>query len=164
MLVDLLEKRSVDFFEPISYLRELGAVEESEAEPHVLIANYMLGPSNCDATTSFYDLCCPNACETHKEHLEAALLEANDDVIAIRKVVQQRLATDLAPVMLTSLEALPRDQGGRFQIHGRAFADWLHKVFPRDCPRPREADFAGILGDVLPDANRVFQATVNANI
>jgi len=149
--------------ESTEYLRELGALDESEAEPRILMTNYLLTPSNCDGATSFYDLCCPNVCETHKEHLEAALHAASDHVSAITKVVQQRLATNLSSVMLTSLKALARDQGGRVQIHGRAFADWLHEVFPRDCPRPREADFKGKLGDVLPDANKAFQAVANVD-
>eukprot|EP00931_Biecheleriopsis_adriatica_P015611 TRINITY_DN1182_c0_g1_i3.p1 TRINITY_DN1182_c0_g1~~TRINITY_DN1182_c0_g1_i3.p1 ORF type:complete len:560 (-),score=104.04 TRINITY_DN1182_c0_g1_i3:19-1626(-) len=161
-LAELQEGEIGDLFrEPIPYLRELGALDESEAEPQLLMTNYLLAPSNCDGATSFYDLCCPNACETHKEHIEAALYAASDHVSAITKVVQQRLATVLAPVALTSLKALSRDQGGRVQIHGRAFADWLHKVFPRDCPRPREADFKGKLGDVLPDAQKAFQAVAN---
>ena len=39
----------------MEYLRELGALEDQE----VLMPNYMLGPSNCDGTTSFYDLWLP---------------------------------------------------------------------------------------------------------
>eukprot|EP00931_Biecheleriopsis_adriatica_P050431 TRINITY_DN291_c0_g2_i1.p1 TRINITY_DN291_c0_g2~~TRINITY_DN291_c0_g2_i1.p1 ORF type:complete len:543 (+),score=127.12 TRINITY_DN291_c0_g2_i1:79-1707(+) len=149
------------FRESVEYYRELGALDESQAEPRVFMANYMLGPSNCDGTTSFYDLCCPNACESHKEHLERALVTASDQVSAITEVAQQRLAADLPVQMVTSLRTLSRDQGGQIKLHGRAFADWLRKVFPRDCPHPREADFKGMAGDILPDANADFQATTN---
>eukprot|EP00931_Biecheleriopsis_adriatica_P050433 TRINITY_DN291_c0_g3_i1.p1 TRINITY_DN291_c0_g3~~TRINITY_DN291_c0_g3_i1.p1 ORF type:complete len:557 (+),score=140.65 TRINITY_DN291_c0_g3_i1:110-1780(+) len=159
--VNLQELRNADggdlFRESLDYLKELEAVDGSESEPQILMANYMLGPSNCDGTTSFYDLCCPNTCESHKEQLELALLTAGDHVSAITKVAQQRLATELPADMLKALEALSQEQGGKVLIHGRAFADWLHKVFPRDCPRPREKDFKGMAGDVLPDANTDFQ-------
>merc|ERR1719387_31983 len=53
------------FAESTEYLRKLGAVDDSDpAVPHVLLPNYMASPSNCLATTSFFDLCCPSECES----------------------------------------------------------------------------------------------------
>eukprot|EP00437_Effrenium_voratum_P003578 CAMPEP_0181429810 /NCGR_PEP_ID=MMETSP1110-20121109/17396_1 /TAXON_ID=174948 /ORGANISM="Symbiodinium sp., Strain CCMP421" /LENGTH=548 /DNA_ID=CAMNT_0023553099 /DNA_START=110 /DNA_END=1754 /DNA_ORIENTATION=+ len=156
--VRLAELRAADggdlFRESMDYLRELGAVDGSE--PYVLMPNYMLGPSNCDGTTSFYDLCCPSTCEVHKGHLERAVMSATDHLSAISSVVQERLGAEVPAPMQQQLQELSKD-GGQILIHGRAFADWLHKVFPRDCPRPRAADFQGMAGDIVPDANAEFQ-------
>eukprot|EP00440_Ansanella_granifera_P025498 gb/GFBE01027690.1/.p1 GENE.gb/GFBE01027690.1/~~gb/GFBE01027690.1/.p1 ORF type:complete len:542 (+),score=139.70 gb/GFBE01027690.1/:1-1626(+) len=158
-LADLRHAESGDLFrESVEYLKELGALDEKEQEPHVFMPNYMLGPSNCDGTTSFYDLCCPNACEGHKQQIERALVAASDSASVISEAVQQRLGAPIPADLLSRLGELPLGNGGEVLIHGRAFADWLHKVFPRDCPRPREADFKGMAGDMLPDANTDFQA------
>eukprot|EP00440_Ansanella_granifera_P069967 gb/GFBE01075911.1/.p1 GENE.gb/GFBE01075911.1/~~gb/GFBE01075911.1/.p1 ORF type:complete len:538 (+),score=144.13 gb/GFBE01075911.1/:1-1614(+) len=157
-LADLRHAESGDLFrESVEYLTELGALDESEKEPYVFMPNYMLGPSNCDGTTSFYDLCCPNACESHKEQLERALVGAANHVSVISDIVQQRSGSAVPADMRGRLDELAQSNGGNVLIHGRAFADWLHKVFPRECPRPRAADFKGMAGDMLPDAATELQ-------
>ena len=96
------------FRESVEYLRQLGALEGEEF--HVLMPNYMLGPSNCDGTTSFYDLCCPNACEVHKGHLERAMMAdpLGDHVSLITRAVGERLG-DISSEMLQWLEQLAKD-------------------------------------------------------
>lgn len=48
-------------------------------------------------------------------------------------------------------------------IQSTLVTSWLgakrrgRQVFPRDCPRPRAADFQGMAGDIVPDANAEFQ-------
>lgn len=162
--VKLQELRSADggdlFRESVEYLRQLGALEGEEFHMfHVLTPNYMLGPSNCDGTTSFYDLCCPNACEVHKGHLERAMMaDPGDHVSLITRAVGERLG-HISSEMLRWLEQLAKEHDGRVLIHGRAFAEWLHNIFPRECPKPRVADFKGMAGDIVPDANADFQPT-----
>mmetsp|Transcript_56996 Transcript_56996/g.133343 ORF Transcript_56996/g.133343 Transcript_56996/m.133343 type:complete len:536 (+) Transcript_56996:111-1718(+) len=160
--VRLSELRAADggdlFRESVEYLRELGALDETGSETFVHMPNYMLGPSNCDGTTSFYDLCCPNSCESYKEKMEHALMTAEDHLFAINRTVQEHLQTDVPADLLLKLAELAKEHGS-ILIHGRAFADWLHQVFPRHCPRPREADFRGMAGDMVPDATAEFQAT-----
>merc|ERR1719324_871342 len=34
------------------------------------------------------------------------------------------------------LEQIARTSGGKVPLHGRLFAQWLHYVFPRECPFP----------------------------
>ena len=49
------------FTESVAYLRELGALDESDPEnPRVIIANYINSPSNCVASSSYYSVCCIN--------------------------------------------------------------------------------------------------------
>merc|ERR1719217_538245 len=59
------------FQESLSYLRQLGAVDESSPDkPRVIIANYVSSPSNCIASSSFYTVCCMDECEGLLGHLE----------------------------------------------------------------------------------------------
>jgi hypothetical protein len=51
------------FVESVDYLREVGALEElSVGDPSVRIANYILSPTNCIATSSFFSVCCLSDC------------------------------------------------------------------------------------------------------
>merc|ERR1719482_731280 len=52
------------FTESTSYLRQLGALDESDASnPRVIIPNYLSGPSNCVASSAYYSVCCLDECE-----------------------------------------------------------------------------------------------------
>merc|ERR1719235_410253 len=52
------------FSESIDYLRQLGALDESDvANPRVIIPNYISGPSNCVASSAYYSVCCLDECE-----------------------------------------------------------------------------------------------------
>ena len=62
-------------------------------------------------------------------------------------------------INLISFDLVGQEHDGRVLIHGRAFAEWLHNIFPRECPKPRAADFKGMAGDIVPDANADFQPT-----
>jgi len=159
-LADLRDLELVD--ESEEYLQELGALDVSTQDPYVIVPNYILSPSNCDMSTSFYDWCCPNACETHKGQLERALASAKtSQLTSVLDIVQQRTDSALSADMRKTLSDIAAEHDGAILIHGRAFADWLHKVFPRDCPRTRSIDFRGVTGDELPDGNAEFQPHVS---
>jgi len=150
------------FRESEEYLQGLGALDDTDpAEPYVYLANYMLGPSNCDGTTSFYDLCCPNECETHKMHLEHAIAHSSDAVSSIAGVVTQRLGKPIPGEALANLSQISKTGAGSFPVHSLSFAAWLHNIFPHECPKPRAADFNGMDGGMVPDAKQDFQATAN---
>merc|ERR1719420_2461367 len=52
------------FTESVGYLRQLGALDESNpARPRVLVANYISGPNNCLAATGLHSVCCIDECE-----------------------------------------------------------------------------------------------------
>ena len=64
-------KGNWQFSESISYLRELGALDESDpSNIAVLIPNYVNSQSNCVASSSIYSVCCINECEGLLSHLE----------------------------------------------------------------------------------------------
>jgi len=159
-LQDLRKHGGGLFRESQEYLQELGALDDTDpAEPYVYLANYMLGPSNCDGTTSFYDLCCPNECETHKMHLEHAIAHSSNAVSSITTAVTNRLGSPIPGDALARLEDISKTSAGSFPVHGLSFAAWLHNMFPKECPKPRAADFNGVDGGIVPDAKQDFQAT-----
>merc|ERR1740123_195247 len=63
------------FGESESYLRELGALDESSAwrGKQVIIPNYLQGTSNCIVSTQNYLVCCINECEEILGEIEAAV-------------------------------------------------------------------------------------------
>jgi len=159
LLSDVRAQHDNLFRESDKYLHELGALDETDPQsPRLLIPNVILGPSNCDATTSFYDLCCPNECEVDMEHLERALAanQTTDHVSSIVEDMQRRhRVAEVSAAMKDQLKDLAQAHGGKVPIHGRSFAEWLHKMLPTECPRPRFKDFAD--GDAIPEEHD-FQA------
>merc|ERR1719272_520351 len=62
------------FSESIGYLRELGALDESDPQdPGVFAANYVGSTSNCVASSSFYSVCCMDECEGLMGQLEKSI-------------------------------------------------------------------------------------------
>merc|ERR1719352_2269865 len=78
------------FSESVDYLRQLGALDESDpSNPRVIIPNYISGPSNCVASSAYYSVCCLDECETILGRLE--------ELIA---------APEASPATITSLVAM----------------------------------------------------------
>jgi len=131
------------FRENRDYLRMLGALDESDpTEPSVIIANYVNGPSNCMASSVFYQVCCINECEAIQDHLEQQLAapEVEPDRIA-QVVAALPSATVQAPRQLSGelqqhLMDIAAQHDGRVPLHGRLFAQWLHHAYPLECPFP----------------------------
>merc|ERR1719162_2628405 len=62
------------FTESVDYLRQLGALDESDASnPRVIIPNYISGPSNCVASSAYYSVCCLDECEGILGQLEQGI-------------------------------------------------------------------------------------------
>jgi len=150
-LVPLQEMRKHDLFrETVEYLRAANALDESEEEPQVLVANYMLGPSNCDGTTSFYDLCCPDPCEGQRHEFEVAISEGQP---------QQRIE-DLAKEQgapASSLQTLRELLEQEAPLHGLDFSMWFHHAFPQHCPRPNVAETAETEFQATAEVGSLFE-------
>merc|ERR1719242_685833 len=68
------KKREYQFTESVEYLRQVGAVDESwKREPRVRVANYVTGPSNCIASSSYYSVCCLSECDGLLNELEGVI-------------------------------------------------------------------------------------------
>mmetsp|Transcript_72216 Transcript_72216/g.136414 ORF Transcript_72216/g.136414 Transcript_72216/m.136414 type:complete len:573 (-) Transcript_72216:88-1806(-) len=163
MLVDMEDKgpggsgrvRLADFYsgalyhgqwqlcESEEYLRKLGALDDSDPKNlKVIIANYVNGPSNCVAGSSYYSVCCVNECEEILSHLELKFKAPDATAKAISQVVAQLPSATVAgnrtlsPWLLHRLEEVAEHHDGLIPLHGRLFAQWLHYAYPRECPYP----------------------------
>merc|ERR1719401_1042810 len=59
-----LDNISWQFMESVPYLRQLGALDETDlGMKSVVIPNYVYSPSNCVASSTFYSVCCIDECE-----------------------------------------------------------------------------------------------------
>merc|ERR1719401_3192793 len=146
------------FGESEPYLRDLGALDESSSwlGPQVIIPNYLQATSNCIVSTSHYLVCCVNDCESILGEIETAIDAPTAPTKRILDVVgnitaQTTLENDMPPHLtaglVSQLEQIGQKHGGMVPLHGRLFAQWLHYVFPHECPFPHKA---GMVSSVTP--------------
>jgi hypothetical protein len=134
------------FTESKEYLRELGALDESNSQqPSVIIPNYVNSLSNCLASSSMYSVCCINECEGMLGHVEREIGAPQASASRLVEVVSKlQSSTVAAPRALSSellgrLDEVATHHGGSVPLHGRLFAQWLHHAYPRECPYPHTA-------------------------
>merc|ERR1719265_2743214 len=76
------------FSESIDYLRQLGALDESDpSNLRVIIPNYISGPSNCVASSAYYSVCCMDECESILGRLEQLVAAPEATPATIIKLV-----------------------------------------------------------------------------
>lgn len=145
------------FQESAKYLRKLGALDESNFQtPRVIIPNYISSPTNCVAASpaSFYSVCCLNECEglmAHLEHDIAASEASPERIVQLVSNLQSDTVDaprNLSSAVLDRLQEISADNSGMVPIHGRLFAQWMHHVYPSECPFPH---IAGTTSPVSPD-------------
>lgn len=133
---------SWQFQESVSYLRQLGVLDESEPTAlSIVIPNYVYSQTNC-IPSGFYSICCKDECAGLLGHLEERLARPEATPEAIAEIVKD-LASSTAPALgkISStlserLEEIASTNGGLVPLHGRLFAQWLHHAYPRECPFP----------------------------
>lgn len=138
------------FTEGEDFLRKAGILsEEPDSElKDVLIANYLLGPSNCIASSEYFAVCCLNECEGIVSEIEGAMQSAAGlasqvaDAVAAIKVKRSMADSETLPTELTQSLANAADDTGAVVLHSAAFRQWLHRVFPNECPRPSKQEDA----------------------
>jgi len=138
-----------NFGETEDYLNKLGVLDyvTSSREAQVIIPNYIQAASNCIVSTSQYHICCPNYCERLFREVEMALGTSEPTEQEILGVVGNMTdlsslddgSTHIDDVLTLRLSEVASAHGGKVKLHGRLFAQWLHYVFPRDCPFPHKA-------------------------
>lgn len=132
--------------EKLDYLRALGAIDESNpASPSVIVPNYVMSRPQCLEASSFYAVCCRDECEELMGQIEREIGEPTASPQHLAELVAS-LPSDtvaaprtLTKTVLDRLEETGRAHGGRVPLHGRLFAQWMHHVYPRECPFPHEA-------------------------
>jgi len=143
------------FREASEYLRQLGALDESSTlqGAQVIIPNYISGMSNCVSSAPYYSICCLNECDRVFQHLEAVIPASTASTVDIIRAVESMPdtysleATNVSVSLRLKLEEVAAVHGGKVPIHGRLFAQWLHFVFPVDCPYPH---LTGTVKPVIP--------------
>jgi len=119
--------------------------ESDPLNPQVIVTNYVHSPSNCVASSSFYQVCCINECEGLLAHLEREIAAPEGAPALIAELVASLpTATVEAPrklstTLLSRLDEVAAGHGGTVPLHGRLFAQWMHHAFPRECPYPHVA-------------------------
>jgi len=147
-LADFYEKGrsgTFAFVEKVDYLRVLGALDETDpSQLHVIVPNYVGDRPNCLETSKFYSICCSNECEDLMGNLEDAIAS---EMAMPEQIIQlvSALSSDTvsAPHKLTAtlvrrLQGIAENNEGKVPLHGRLFAQWMHHVFPRECPFPHQ--------------------------
>lgn len=138
------------FGESEAYLRDLGALDESQQDKQVIIPNYLQGASNCIVATSNYLVCCVNECEGILNELEDTIGAAVAEPEEILAVVANTSdlnddAIQISGSLRTQLLRIAETHGGKVPLHGRLFAQWLHYAFPRECPFPHKSGTASAM-------------------
>jgi len=134
------------FHENIEYLRTLGAIDETDPkQPKVIVSNYVSARHNCMMASNFYAVCCYNQCEDLMGSIESKIGAPTADPSKIGQIVMS-LPSDtveaprmLSYALLRRLNDVAASNGGQVSIHGRLFAQWMHHVYPRECPYPHDS-------------------------
>jgi len=132
------------FSESVKYLRELGALDESDpARLKVIIANYINAPTNCVASSSFYSVCCIDECETLRGQLERTVAAPEATPEQITKIISTLPSptVDAPRDISASLRNLLNEiavhhKNSKIPLHSRLFSQFLHHAYPRECSFP----------------------------
>ncbi|CAJ1348752.1 unnamed protein product [Effrenium voratum] len=130
------------FTESLQYLQDIGALDESGSEKKVRISNYLQGPSNCIASSTYYSICCLSECDGLLNELEAKIGAPTVDPMHLLRLVGNMSSStvdtprQLPVFMAQRLKSIADQNGGGVPLHGRLFSEWLHYAFPNECPYP----------------------------
>jgi len=132
-----------EFREHVDYLRSLGALDETDPQrPRILIPNYVHAPTNCVASSSYYNICCVNECEELMGHIDGNLAKPYalpSEILAVVEMMPSSTVSHnrtLPTWLLLRLDEVAAHHGGHVPIHGRLFTQWMHFAYPRECQYP----------------------------
>jgi len=135
-----------EFNEKVEYLRAIGVLDESDPkQPYVIVPNYVSARPNCLVASSFYAVCCRNECEELMATLERKLSSGIAKPAQILDIISNLASAtvsaerEISAGMAQHLESIAAANGGLVPLHGRLFAQWMHHVYPRECPHPHKS-------------------------
>lgn len=150
-----LQPKSMDylFTESTMYLRQIGALDEggSSGKPQVRIANYLMGPSNCIASSSYFSVCCLSECEGLMRELEQKVQAPTAPAEQLLSLVGNMSSSsveaprELPANLVDKLQVIAERHQGNVPLHARLFAQWIHFAFPSECPYPHLVEDAVVL-------------------
>jgi hypothetical protein len=131
------------FQESVPYLRQLGALDESDPNAQsVIIPNYLHSQTNCISSSGYYSVCCKDECEALFGQLEEKIVGPEAKPATIVAIVERMASSTvvgprkLAANLLDRLNDVAEIHEGMIPLHGRLFAQWMHYAYPRECPYP----------------------------
>jgi hypothetical protein len=140
------------FSESTDYLQQIGALDEvGDVKPQVRIANYLTGPSNCIASSTFFSVCCLSECEGLMRELEQKIRAPTASAEQLLGLVGNMSSSsvdaprDLHAPLVEKLWAIADRHNGKVPLHARLFAQWMHFVFPSECPYPHAVEDVAVL-------------------
>lgn len=143
------------FGESEMYLQSLGALDQSSTwhGTQVIIPNYLQAASNCIISAPHYLVCCTNECEDIIGEIEIAIGASSALPTEIFEAVgnitsasdDDGLLLKLEGTLATQLRRVAESHGGKVPLHGRLFAQWMHYMFPHECPFPYKAGMTSSL-------------------
>jgi len=132
-----------EFMESVEYLRNQGALDETNPEsPTVVIPNYLNSRMNCLTASDYYALCCLNECDSILDKLEAKIAAPHAPAALIAETISLLPSEsvdaprNLSATLLSRLDEIAQAHDGQVPLHGRLFAQWLHHAYPRECNFP----------------------------
>lgn len=132
-----------------SYLREVGALDDSmPGYPQLLISNYVLSPTSCFSTSTYYQYCCLSECDSLMDSIERSIGVAEASPENMLELLGNLSTSTVEAPWEVPLELAEKMQviaalhGGKVPIYGRLFRQWLHYAFPYDCPYPHVTEGA----------------------
>eukprot|EP00928_Gymnodinium_smaydae_P035811 TRINITY_DN25135_c0_g1_i1.p1 TRINITY_DN25135_c0_g1~~TRINITY_DN25135_c0_g1_i1.p1 ORF type:complete len:700 (-),score=159.56 TRINITY_DN25135_c0_g1_i1:81-2036(-) len=150
------------FTEQEKHLREMGVLDVAQAEPTLIVSNYVGTRINCVEPSTLYALCCKIECDSILSLLEVSLQEPAGSAYDIEAIIdalvarQQQVLSDVQRERLWQLEG---SYGGFVPLHSEAFSTWLHQVFPRECPQAhpeKSSRFPMTAGEWLHEESRSY--------
>jgi len=140
------------FTESTDYLRQIGALDEADGvKPQVRVANYLMGPSNCIAHSSYFSVCCLSECEGLMRELEQKIQAPTASAMQLLGLVGNMSSSsveaprELPEPLVAKLWEVAERHKGKVPLHARLFAQWMHFAFPSECPYPHVVEDAGVL-------------------
>jgi hypothetical protein len=86
---------------------------------------------------SYYSVCCANQCDDLYNHLERNLgkpeATAEEIILVVSGLSTATTCNVLSDDLQTKLHNIADKKHGQVSLHGKAFAEWMHFVYPREC-------------------------------
>jgi len=152
-----LQEGNWQFSETRDYLDQNGILDIHDPSiPRMVIPNYINSPTNCLAGSKYYSVCCMNECEDLLDDIEHRFKAPSAPPADIVKFVSSLPSSTvpairvLQPMLVERLETIANHHGGKVPLHGRLFMQWMHHVYPRECPYPH------VSGTTRPQRTREY--------
>jgi len=143
LISDFYANRDLHLHESFEYLKNLGAVEESKSySTRLVIPNYISSKSRCLPFSGYYAVCCPDECQSWLGKFEKefsaplATTEMIVEVVSRGDSSSMLSPRNVSASLYARLTKIASSHGGKIPLHGRLFMQWMHHMFPLECPFP----------------------------